>query len=129
MKSKWIFWTIAAFIACISSGIGFVLFRNEPIPFWVIQCIAILSLLLATFIYHKLVKPYHILLSGMQLLKDQDFSTHLRLVKNKDANELIGIFNRMISQLRSERLAVREKNQFLDLLIHRIATGDHYSKL
>ena len=118
MKSKWIFWTITAFIACISSGIGFVLFRNEPIPFWVIQCIAILSLLLATFIYHKLVKPYHILLSGLQLLKDQDFSTHLRLVKNKDANELIGIFNRMISQLRSERLAVREKNQFLDLLIH-----------
>ena len=123
MKSKWIFWTITAFIACISSGIGFVLFRNEPIPFWVIQCIAILSLLLATFIYHKLVKPYHILLSGMQLLKDQDFSTHLRLVKNKDANELIGIFNRMISQLRSERLAVREKNQFLDLLIHASPQG------
>ena len=59
----------------------------------------------------------------MQLLKDQDFSTHLRPVRNKDANELIGIFNRMISQLRSERLAVREKNQFLDLLIHASPQG------
>ncbi len=123
MKSKLIFWTIAAFITGISSGIGFLFFREEPIPFWVIQCIAILSLLLAAFIYHKLVKPYHILLSGMQLLKDQDFSTHLRPVRNKDANELIGIFNRMISQLRSERLAVREKNQFLDLLIHASPQG------
>lgn len=123
MKSKWIFWTIATFIVCISSGIGFLFFRNEPMPFWVVQCIAILSLLLATFIYHKLIKPYHILLSGMQLLKDQDFSTHLRMVRNKDANELIGIFNRMISQLRSERLAVREKNQFLDLLIQASPQG------
>lgn len=123
MKSKWIFWTIATLIACISSGIGFLFFRNEPMPFWVVQCIAILSLLLAAFIYHMLVKPYHILLSGMQLLKDQDFSTHLRAVRNKDANELIGIFNRMISQLRSERLAVREKNQFLDLLIHASPQG------
>ena len=123
MKSKLIFWTITAFIACIASGIGFLFFREKPIPFWVVQCIAILSLLLATFIYHKLVKPYHILLSGMQLLKDQDFSTHLRPVRNKDANELIGIFNRMISQLRSERLAVREKNQFLDLLIHASPQG------
>lgn len=123
MKSKWIFWTIAALIACISSGIGLLFFRDEPIPFWVVQCIAILSLLLAAFIYHMLVKPYHILLSGMQLLKDQDFSTHLRAVRNKDANELIRIFNRMISQLRSERLAVREKNQFLDLLIHASPQG------
>lgn len=123
MKSKWIFWTIATFIVCISSGIGFLFFRNEPMPFWVVQCITILSLLLATFIYHKLIKPYHILLNGMQLLKDQNFSTHLRMVRNKDANELIGIFNRMISQLRSERLAVREKNQFLDLLIHASPQG------
>lgn len=123
MNSKKIFWIIAAFIACISSGIGFLFFRNEPVPFWVIQCIALLSILLAVFIYRKLVRPYHILLSGMQLLKEQDFSTHLRPVENKDANELIGIFNRMISQLRNERLAVREKNQFLDLLIHASPQG------
>jgi signal transduction histidine kinase len=53
----------------------------------------------------------------MQLLKEQDFSTHLRPVKNKDANLLIEIFNKMISQLRYERSMVREKNHFLDLLI------------
>jgi nitrogen fixation/metabolism regulation signal transduction histidine kinase len=53
----------------------------------------------------------------MQLLKEQDFSTHLRPVKNKEANQLIEIFNRMISQLRNERSMVREKNHFLDLLI------------
>jgi len=53
----------------------------------------------------------------MALLKEQDFATHLRRVNNKDADQVISIFNRMISHLRTERLAVREKNQFLDLLI------------
>lgn len=123
MKSRWVYWVIVAFIAGMASGIGFILFRDEPMPFWVIQCIAVASLLLATIIYQKLIKPYHILLSGMQLLKEQDFSSHLRPVKNKDANELIGIFNRMITQLRNERLVVREKNQFLDLLIHASPQG------
>lgn len=123
MKSRWILRIIIILIACISTGIGFFFFRDEPIPFWLIQCIAVFSILLSLFIYHKLIRPYHILLSGMQLLKEQDFSTNLRPVKNKDANELIGIFNRMITQLRHERLEVREKNQFLDLLIHASPQG------
>lgn len=117
MKLKWVFWIIVIFTIGILSGIGFLFFRNDPVPFWVLQCIVIASVLLASFLYKKLVKPYHIILSGMQLLKEQDFSTHLRPVKNKEANLLIEIFNRMINQLRHERTMVREKNHFLDLLI------------
>ncbi|MDR2915163.1 MAG: GHKL domain-containing protein [Tannerella sp.] len=117
MKSKWFFWIIVVFITGILTGIGFLFFRNDPVPFWIIQCIVIASVILSSLIYRKLIRPYNILLSGMQLLKEQDFSTHLRPVKNKEANQLIEIFNRMISQLRNERSMVREKNHFLDLLI------------
>ena len=117
MKSKWVFWIIVIFITGILTGIGFLFFRDDPVPFWIIQCIVIASVILSLFIYRKLIYPYEILLNGMQLLKEQDFSTHLRPVKNKDANQLIEIFNRMITQLRNERSMVREKNHFLDLLI------------
>lgn len=117
MKSKWIYWTIVVFIILILTGIGFLFFRDQTFPFWVMQCIALLSLLFSFFLYKRLIRPYHLLLSGMALLKEQDFATHLRPVKNKDADQVIHVFNRMISHLRTERLAVREKNQFLDLLI------------
>lgn len=117
MKSKRIFWVIVFFITGVLVAIAFLFFREEAIPFWVIQSIAAASFLFSFFIYKKLIKPYHLILSGMELLKEQDFSTHLRPVQNKDANELIEIFNRMITRLREERLSVREKNQFLDLLI------------
>lgn len=117
MRSKWVFWAIVAFILLILMGVGFLFFRDKPFPFWVIQCIALLSFFFALFLYQKLIRPYHLLLSGMSLLKEQDFATHLRPVNNKDADQVIAVFNRMITHLRSERLVVREKNQFLDLLI------------
>ena len=117
MKSNWIFWFIVAYTVGTLSGAGFIFFRDEPVPFWIIQCIVITSIIIASVIYKKLIRPYNIILSGMQLLKEQDFSTHLRPVQNKEANQLIEIFNRMITQLRNERSMIREKNHFLDLLI------------
>lgn len=123
MKSKGIFWIIVVFITGIFMGIGFLFFREEPIPFWIAQCLALASLLLSLFLYKKLIRPYHLILSGMELLKEQDFSTHLRPVNNKEANQLIDIFNRMIAQLRNERSAVRTKNHFLDLLINASPQG------
>ena len=118
MKTNWAFWVIVVFITGILTGIGFLFFRDDPFPFWITQCIIIASIIFTSFIYKKLIQPYNIILSGMRLLKEQDFSTHLRPVKNKEANMLIEIFNRMITQLRNERSMIREKNHFLDLLIN-----------
>lgn len=59
----------------------------------------------------------------MELLKEQDFSTRLRPISNSEANKLIEIFNRMMDQLKDERLQVREKNHFLDLLIQASPQG------
>lgn len=123
MKSKWVFWIIVVLITTILMGIAFGLFRTDPMPFWILQCVAVISIVLSSFLYKKLIKPYYIILSGMQLLKEQDFSTHLRPVRNRDANQLIEIFNRMITQLRKERAIVREKNHFLDLLIQASPQG------
>ena len=113
---NWVFWTIVVLITGILTGIGFLFFRDGPVSFWILQCIVIAAIILSSVIYKKLIRPYNILLSGMQLLKEQDFSTHLRPVKNKEANQLIEIFNKMMTQLRNERSMVREKNHFLDLL-------------
>ena len=120
---KWVFWVIVVFVTGILAGTGFLFFIDDPVPFWIIQCIIVASIILSSFIYKKLIRPYNILLSGMQLLKEQDFSTHLRPVKNKEANQLIEIFNRMITQLRNERSMIREKNHFLDLLINASPQG------
>ncbi len=51
------------------------------------------------------------------MLYEQDFSSKLGKIGQKDADKIIEVFNSMMVQLKEERLKVREQNFFLDLLI------------
>ena len=53
----------------------------------------------------------------MDLLNEQDFSSRLRKIGQYEADKLVDIFNKMMEQLKNERLRLREQNEFLDLLI------------
>ena len=55
--------------------------------------------------------------SGMELLREQDFSSRLSRVGQYEADRIVNIFNRMMEQLKNERLRLREQNHFLDLMI------------
>lgn len=45
-------------------------------------------------LYRKLVRPYQLLFSGIDLLRQQDFASRLRPIRNREANQLIEVFNR-----------------------------------
>ena len=69
------------------------------------------------------MKPLNALNTGLDLLRVQDFSNRLSHVGQKDTDHIIDIFNRMIQQLKNERLKVREQNHFLDLIISNSPMG------
>lgn len=79
-------------------------------------CLISVAILLVV-LYMKTVKPINILTGGINLLKEQDFSTRLRPVGQTDADRIIGLFNRMSDQLHNEELRAKEQNYFLELLI------------
>ena len=51
----------------------------------------------------------------MDLLQAQDFSSRLAPVGQREADRIVSIFNRMMNQLKEERLRLREQNHFLDM--------------
>lgn len=59
----------------------------------------------------------------MELLREQDFSSRLSRVGQYEADRIVNIFNRMMEQLKNERLRMREQNHFLDLLIQASPMG------
>ncbi|MBO5015138.1 MAG: PAS domain-containing sensor histidine kinase, partial [Bacteroidaceae bacterium] len=61
--------------------------------------------------------PLDTIANGMDLLREQDFSSRLKSVGQLEADRIVDIFNRMMQQLKEERLRLREQNHFLDLLI------------
>ena len=54
---------------------------------------------------------------------DQDFRSRLSRVGQKEADRIVDIFNKMMEQLKNERLHLREQNHFLDLLINASPMG------
>lgn len=91
---------------------------SERAVSYMLPCIWLFTLVCLVLFYRKIVKPLRSIETGMLLLKEQDFSSRLSLIGQYDVDRIVVIFNRMMEQLKNERLHVREQNQFLDLLFH-----------
>lgn len=85
--------------------------------FYLTEGLVIVTIIYLIFFYRKIVKPLHTISYGMDLLREQDFSSRLSKVGQTEADRIVTIFNRMMTQLKDERLRLREQNHFLDLLI------------
>lgn len=98
-------------------------FVTRAYLFYITEAAAITTIIYLYFFYRHVVNPIRAIGNGIELIKEQDFSSRLRKVHQKDADRIVDVFNRMITQLKDERLHVRETNQFLDLLINASPMG------
>ena len=53
----------------------------------------------------------------MYLLRDQDFSSRLRLTGQPDADRVVNLYNSLIESMKAERLKTQEQNRFLSLVV------------
>ncbi|MDL2311744.1 ATP-binding protein [Bacteroidales bacterium OttesenSCG-928-B11] len=109
------------FASLLVIGVSF--YKIQPLFFFIVEGIMVISVVLFIVLYRRLIKPYYVITSGMELMKEQDFSSRLGQLPDSEANKLIDMFNKMMEQLRNERIQVREKNHFLDLLIEASPQG------
>ncbi|MDR1723003.1 MAG: PAS domain-containing sensor histidine kinase [Tannerella sp.] len=91
--------------------------------FWSVETLTIGAIAYMLFFHRRVIKPMQIIGDGMDLLREQDFGSRLRLVGQPEADRIVLIFNRMMEQLKEERIQVRETNHFLDLLIEASPLG------
>lgn len=97
--------------------LSFTLSTKNPL-LYVGEGVISFSLVILFYFYWKVIKPLHSIASGMDLLREQDFSSRLAPVGQAEADRIVEMFNRMMDQLKNERLRLREQNHFLDLLIN-----------
>lgn len=84
---------------------------------WIARLSGILALALLLIFYRNIMKPLQSLSNGVDLIRAQDFSSRLAHVNQREADQIIEMFNGMMTALKEERLHMREQNHFLDLLI------------
>ncbi len=94
-------------------------------PFLLVFSEILIPVLFAVTVYFylKSQRPIESISNSLNLLKEGDFSTTLVPVHSREVNRIIEVYNSMIAKLREERLSVREKNHFLDLLIESSPLG------
>lgn len=117
MKLKFYFLFLVILMLAVW-GMLFVLLGTERgVLFYLAEALLTIGLVFLIFFYRKVVKPLQTIGNGMELLKEQDFSSRLRSVGQVEADRIVQIFNRMMDQLKDERMRLREQNHFLDLLV------------
>ena len=117
MRIKGFFGILVFLLLVLGGGLLFLSSRLNLIYFYIGEGLVLFILCYLPFFYRKIVKPLNSIGSGMELLREQDFSSRLSPVGQYETDRIVNVFNRMMEQLKNERLRLREQNNFLDLLI------------
>lgn len=118
MKLKFLFSFLAMLLLFVWCILFFLALKERGLLFYIGEGAITFTLLFLIYFYRKVIKPLDIIGNGMELLREQDFSSRLSLVGQREADKIVLVFNRMMEQLKDERLRLREQNHFLDLLIN-----------
>lgn len=118
MKLRWMFALVALMV--IAAGVILAMTLNEVSSQWVVyivEGIMLFCLVVLLLFYRTTMRLIMSVSNGMDLLREQDFSSRLAHVNQREADRIVDVFNRMMDSLKNERLKLREQNHFLDLLI------------
>lgn len=118
MKLRWMFALVALMV--IAAGVILAMTLNEVSAQWVVyivEGIMLFCLVVLLLFYRTTMRLIRSVSNGMDLLREQDFSSRLAHVNQREADRIVDVFNRMMDSLKNERLKLREQNHFLDLLI------------
>ncbi|MDD4645118.1 MAG: PAS domain-containing protein, partial [Bacteroidales bacterium] len=121
-KTRLLIWLSLIFAFFMAASLWLL---NDKNPWLRIGVEIVLPVLFAltVILINKSFQPIQTIGRSMNLLREEDFSVTLIKTGNPDVDRIVEMYNSMISRLREERLSVREKNHFLDLLIESTLLG------
>ena len=98
-------------------------FRDNVIWLLCSELFVVISASISIWVWHSLSQSAKVSSFCLDMINEQDFSSLLRHVGYPEADRMIDVYNRMIAELREQRLQVRGKNEFLDLLVEASPMG------
>lgn len=123
MKGAWIFYLLAVLVVAMMVALPLPYFDMNVRSLCMVEGGLLVAMLALWRLYVNLVKPVKTVGAGMDLLREQDYSSRLSPVGQRDADKIVRLFNDLMARLKVERLKVREQNHFLDLLIEASPMG------
>ncbi|MDU0369054.1 sensor histidine kinase [Hymenobacter endophyticus] len=95
---------------------------NAPL-FVGLEALLLLSIGLTVQLYRGFVRPFQLIAAGTEAIRARDFSMKFVPVGQQEMDQLIGVYNHMIEELRKERVTQHEKSYLLESLIQASPAG------
>ncbi|RDV13681.1 PAS domain-containing protein [Pontibacter diazotrophicus] len=117
------FLLFAAFVHTLLGIMAWYLLQENKFLFLGMELVILISVLVTVQLYYAFFKPLKLIRAGIEAIRDKDFSTKFMAVGQQDMDELVVVYNRMIDQLRKERVGQAEKHFLLEKLIQASPAG------
>ncbi len=121
LKTKYILFV--TFIHIILILLSLRMFKENIYYFLAAEVFIICTIIISIILYRQFIQPVQTLSSGLEFLKDKDFTMKMVTTGHYEMDQLIGVFNKMIDQLREEKLKQKEQHFFLEKLVHASPAG------
>jgi len=123
MKLKIKYILFVSFIHIILILLSLRMFKENIYYFIAAEAFIICTIIISMILYRQFIQPINTISSGIESLEDKDFSMKFVKVGHVEMDQLIEVYNRMIDQLREERVKQREQHFFLQNLIESSPSG------
>jgi len=110
-------------IHLVLGGLALFALVDRPWLLLVAEVVFVASAVTGYLLVRAFFVPLDLIHTGAELMRERDFTSHFREVGQTEMDELVRIYNRMIDQLREERLRLEERNLFLDKVLEASPTG------
>lgn len=87
------------------------------------EVLILASVAFSVYFFVSFSKPLKLINSGIESIRDKDFSMRLVKVGQNELDKLIEVYNQMIDRLRYERTLQQEQNYFLERLLAASPSG------
>lgn len=98
-------------------GLSLGIFFFYPIWLFPLETLFLISL----FCGLKLIKSFFgtldLVSSGIEFIEEQDFTAHFHQVGQAELDQLISVYNKMVDNLKDERIRLQEQNFFLEKIL------------
>ncbi|MGZ3751047.1 MAG: sensor histidine kinase [Mucilaginibacter sp.] len=121
LRTKYLLFVIILHL--LTLVLTYFIFQENKIYFIISEVFVLISLLISWNLYKQLIQPLKSLMQGVDAIKDRDFNVKFLPTGKHEVDQLIGVYNEMIEQLRTERTLQEEQHFFLEKLIYTSPTG------
>jgi two-component system, NtrC family, nitrogen regulation sensor histidine kinase NtrY len=120
-RTKFIIFLI--FLHLVEFALAGIILHSSKYWFIASESVILISLIASVYFFRAFSKPLQLLNSGIESLRDKDFSMRLVKVGQPELDSLIEVYNQMIDQLRNERTMQQEQHFFLEKLVQASPAG------